>query len=176
MRELCGGQQSAASPTTLAGAWAWLLNALNAADLALHAGYACLLALLVWRLVQPLAARLALLAGERIGLFTCLNAVILQTQYWRVLSLDDSLAVYKVALCPAWRCAEWSPLIHVSCLDARLAPAAGYFALWKASTLRWQNMLLKLCTASCCVLRLAQLLSAKLAPFATAHIILVSLC
>ena len=36
-------------------------------------------------------------------------------------------------------------------------------------------MLPKLFTASGCMLRLAQLLSAKLAPFATAHIILVSL-
>ena len=36
-------------------------------------------------------------------------------------------------------------------------------------------MLLKLITASGCVLRLAQLLSAKLAPFATAHIVLVLL-
>ncbi|KAK9819152.1 hypothetical protein WJX81_003630, partial [Elliptochloris bilobata] len=38
-----------APPATLRGAWAWLLNALNAADLALHVAYAYALALLAWR-------------------------------------------------------------------------------------------------------------------------------
>ena len=56
--------QAAAPLVSLRGAWAGLLNALNAADLALHGAYATVLALLVWRQAQPLAARVALLAGE----------------------------------------------------------------------------------------------------------------
>ena len=55
--------QVAAPLASLRGAWAGLLNALNAADLALHGAYAALLARLLWRQAQPLAARAALLAG-----------------------------------------------------------------------------------------------------------------
>ena len=60
----CLAVQMAAPLASLRGAWATLLNALNAADLALHGAYAAVLALLVWRQAQPLAARVALLAGE----------------------------------------------------------------------------------------------------------------
>lgn len=55
--------QSLAGRTALQSAWAWLLNALNAADLGLHAAYAGALALAAWRLARPASAAVALLAG-----------------------------------------------------------------------------------------------------------------